>query len=246
VDVAGNVFIADAGNNRVRKVDTNGIITTVAGTGSFNYNGDNKPATNATVVPYGLAFDCAGNLFISDNNRRIRKMDTNGTITTVAGKSASGFSGDGGAATNASFNVNWGVAFDKVGNLFIADENNNRIRKVHLAGDPMLSLANLGLTNSGNYSVLVTSAFGSTASSVATLTVLVPPQKFTGLSASGGLQIQFSGTPNYPYILQSATNLTSPVNWQPVLTNPADGNGNWQFTDTNLNSGQKFYRAVGQ
>jgi hypothetical protein len=51
---------------------------------------------------------------------------------------------------------------------------------------------------------------------------------------------------NYPYILQSATNLTPPVNWQPVLTNPADGNGNWQFTDTNLNGSQKFYRAVGQ
>jgi len=76
--------------------------------------------------------------------------------------------------------------------------------------------------------------------------VLVPPQQFTSRSTSGGLQIQFSGTPNYPYILQSATNLTSPVNWQPVLTNPADGNGNWQFTDTNLNENQKFYRAVGQ
>jgi hypothetical protein len=81
---------------------------------------------------------------------------------------------------------------------------------------------------------------------VATLTVLVPPQSFTGLSASGGLQLQFSGTPNYPYILQLATNLTPPINWQPVLTNPADGNGNWQFMDTNLNGNQRFYRAVGQ
>ena len=81
---------------------------------------------------------------------------------------------------------------------------------------------------------------------MATLTVLVPPQHFTGQFAGGGLQIQFSGTPNYPYILQSATNLTPPVNWQPVLTNSADGKGNWQFADTNLNNGQKFYRAVGQ
>jgi hypothetical protein len=101
--------------------------------------------------------------------------------------------------------------------------------------------------NAANYFVVVTNSYGSVTSAVATLAVFLPPQSFKGVSTnSQQFGLQFSGTPNYPYILQSATNLTPPVNWQPVLTNAADANGNWQFTDTNLNSRQKFYRAAGQ
>ncbi len=100
--------------------------------------------------------------------------------------------------------------------------------------------------NAVAYDVVITNMIGSVTSSVANVQVIIPLQGFAGKTASNGLSLQLIGAPNYPYILQSATNLTPPVNWQPVLTNPADGNGNWQFTDTNLNGVQKFYRAVGQ
>jgi sugar lactone lactonase YvrE len=253
-DSSGNLYIADTRNNRIRKVNTNGIISTVAGKGpsypnSGTYSGDGGSATNAYINnPRGVAIDPVGNFFIADaSNNRVRKVDANGIISTVAGKFGYGFSGDGGASTNASLYDPEGIAFDAVGNLLIADSSNERIRKVFLyASYNTLSVYNLNSKDAGNYSLVVTSPFGSVTGSVATVTVLVPPQQFTGRSVSGGLQIQFFGTPNYPYILQSATNLTPPVNWQPVLTNSADGNGNWQFMDTNLNNGQKFYRAVRQ
>ena len=120
---------------------------------------------------------------------------------------------------------------------------------ISLSGQTNATLTLLAVTNgnAANYFVVVTNNFGSVTSAVATLTVFLPPQSFLARSASNHqVALQLIGSPNYPYILQSATNLTPPVNWQPVLTNPADGNGNWQFTDTNLNGSQKFYRAVGQ
>jgi len=130
VDAFGNLFIADEFNNRVRKVDTNGIITTVAG-GGHNGLGDGDAATNASLdLPYGVAVDASGNLLIADSiNHRIRKVDTNGIITTVAGGGLSGL-GDGSAATSAALWLPDGVAADASGNLFIADEGANSIRKV--------------------------------------------------------------------------------------------------------------------
>ena len=134
VDGAGNLFIADAENERVRKVDaTTGIITTVAGSGEEGSSGDGGPATQARLgFPLEVAVDRAGNLFIADSvNHRIRKVDAaTGIITTVAGSGEDGFSGDGGPATEASLNEPFSVAVDGVGNLFIADRNNARIRKM--------------------------------------------------------------------------------------------------------------------
>ena len=132
VDAAGNLFIADQNSQRIRKVDTNGIITTVAGNGSNSYNGDGGFATNASLYnPSGVTVDTSGNLFIADqSNHRIRKVDNNGIISTVAGKVTSGGSGDGGFATNANLFYPLGVAVDAAGNLFIADRFNQRIRKV--------------------------------------------------------------------------------------------------------------------
>jgi trimeric autotransporter adhesin len=133
VDSAGNVYIADFLNHAVRKVNTSGTISTVAGTGIFGFSGDGGPGTNAQLNrPFGLAVDSAGNLFIADsNNYCIRKLDTNGNISTVAGVATSlGFSGDGGPATSAKMSSPYGVAVDKAGNLYIADSGNNRIRKV--------------------------------------------------------------------------------------------------------------------
>ena len=134
-DAAGNLYIADSSNQRVRKVDAAGTITTVAGSGVFGFSGDGGAATAAGVNPYRIAVDAAGNLYIADQgNHRIRRVDAAGTITTVAGSGAFGFSGDGGAATAARLFNPSGVAVDATGNLYIADTNNQRIRKVHAGG----------------------------------------------------------------------------------------------------------------
>ena len=136
VDDAGNLFIADAGNYRIRKVDRKGLITTVAGTGESGLGGDGGPALDARLAyPISVAVDGAGNLFIADSgNYRIRKVDTAGVITTVAGTGESGFSGDGGPATAARLRTPRGLAVDGMGNLFIADRYDNRIRMVDAAG----------------------------------------------------------------------------------------------------------------
>lgn len=133
VDGAGNLFIADLQFHRVRKVGANGMITTFAG-GSTNQAklGDGGPATNAILrYPSGVALDAAGNMFISDlSENRVRRVDTNGIITTVAGTGGAGYAGDGGPATNAMLNEPDDVAVDSAGNVFIADSANYRVRKV--------------------------------------------------------------------------------------------------------------------
>jgi uncharacterized protein (TIGR03437 family) len=130
VDSAGNLYIADKGNSRIRKV-SNGVITTVAGNGSQGYSGDNGLATSAQLAgPGGVALDSAGSLYIADTyNNRIRKV-SNGVIATVAGNGAWGYSGDNGLAASAQFARPGGVAVDLAGNLYIADTDNNCIRKV--------------------------------------------------------------------------------------------------------------------
>ncbi len=233
VDATGNLFIADSGNNRIRKVGTNGIITTVAGNGHAGYSGDGGAATNAELnypagvavdatgnlfiadrkttasarwaptglsprwratasypslggysgdggaatnaeldLPDGVAVDATGNLFIADiGNNVIREMGTNGIITTVAGNGRAGYSGDGGAATNAELDLPEGVAVDATGNLFIADLGNNVIRKVVFPG-PTLVLNDVGDGNAGEYDVVVSNPYGCVTSSVVNLTIL--------------------------------------------------------------------------
>jgi hypothetical protein len=143
VDTAGNLYIADRGNQRVRKVDTAGIITTAAGNGTFTFGGDTGPATNAQLrLPSGVVVDDSGTIFIADHlNHRIRKVDPTGIITTIAGRfgvgvlaNLGGFSGDGGPAVDAQLSSPYGLALDSTGTLFIADENNNRIRKIDGSG----------------------------------------------------------------------------------------------------------------
>jgi sugar lactone lactonase YvrE len=132
VDAAGDLYIADASNNRVRQVSPSGTISTVAGNGAYKFAGDGGPATSASLYfPSAVAVDTAGSLLIADHaNNRIRKVSPPGTITTVAGNGAVGFSGDGGPATSASLSYPAGMAVDASGNLYIADAGNNRIRRV--------------------------------------------------------------------------------------------------------------------
>jgi len=130
-DTVGNLYIAVLGDNVIRKVDLNGIITTVVGTGEQGFAGDNGPALSAILdSPAGIAFDASGNLYIADShNHRIREV-VNGTISTIAGNGTAGFAGDGAAATSAQLNLPTAVSIDASGNILIADTNNQRIRKI--------------------------------------------------------------------------------------------------------------------
>jgi sugar lactone lactonase YvrE len=134
LDRAGNLFIADHGNHRVRRVAAGtGIITTVAGDGVPRFSGDGGPATSASVQnPVGLAFDRDDNLIIVDySNHRIRRVaSSTGVITTIAGSGSARFGGDGGIATSASFNFPICIAMDPAGNIFIGDRSNHRVRMV--------------------------------------------------------------------------------------------------------------------
>jgi uncharacterized protein (TIGR03437 family) len=132
VDNAGNVFVADTQNHRVRRIGTDGKIATVLGTGQPNFNGDDGPGEQAAVFyPEGLSLDSAGNLYVADTfNHRIRRLSTSGIVTTVAGNGIAAFRGDGGQAATASLNYPRGVFFDASGNVLIADSINNRIRMV--------------------------------------------------------------------------------------------------------------------
>jgi sugar lactone lactonase YvrE len=135
-DATGNLFIAEFGSSRVRKVSPEGVITTVAGTGEEGFSGDNGPATQAKLkAPRGITVDPGGTLFIADrDNSRVRKVSPDGIITTVAGTGKEGFAGDGGLATAAQMRGPYDVTVDSAGRLFIAEEDNHRIRQVSLDG----------------------------------------------------------------------------------------------------------------
>ena len=207
LDRLGNLYIADCNCNRVVKVDTNGIMTLFAGTGSYIFSGDGGLAVNAGIsYPRGVAVDAAGNVLIAvfyDN--RIRKVDTHGIITTIAGNGDTVYSGDNISAANASFYYPQGIAIAPNGNLYIADYFHHRIREVAYAG-PVLRLSNVSTNNAGNYSVVITNAYGSVTSSVAVLTVNMPVymvtqpenrQVLAGSSAAFG--VTCGGTPPLNY-----------------------------------------------
>ena len=152
VDSAGNVYFSDSNNHAVRKIGTNGIISTVVGTGNPGFSGDGGPATQAELqYPKGITIDKQGNLYIADyTNQVIRKVSTNGIIETIAGTPGKpGLYGDGGPATGALLNFPTGVAVDNAGNVYIADNQNYIVRKL----TPILPAINTG-------GVVTASAFG--------------------------------------------------------------------------------------
>jgi hypothetical protein len=134
IDSNGNIYIADTDNNRIRRIATNGIITTIAGTGTPGYSGDGALATDAKLTsPTSVAVDSLNNVYIGDGNR-IRKIAANGIITTFAGTGEGGYSGDKADATLAKLNGPLGVAVDRLNNVYIADQWNYRIRRIGTSG----------------------------------------------------------------------------------------------------------------
>jgi len=135
VDAARNIFIADTGNTRIRQVRLDGTIVTIAGDGTGGFTGDGGPASAARITVQSLFVDASGNLYFS-GGPRIRKIGTDGVITTIAGSGGIGFAGDGGLATKATFDNPVGMTMDAAGNFYIADSNNDRIRKILAVAPP--------------------------------------------------------------------------------------------------------------
>ncbi len=136
VDALGNIYISDAYNHRIRKVDTSGIISTIAGTGINGFSGDGGPASAALIEwPFAIATDVVGNIYFGDSfNHRIRKINSAGIISTIAGTGIMGYSGDGGPATLAQIYLVTSIAIDAFGNIFLCDEQNHSIRKIDSLG----------------------------------------------------------------------------------------------------------------
>ena len=135
LDAAGNLYIADTNNRRIRKVTPAGTISTIAGNGNYGYSGDGGLAINAAMgYPYGVAADQSNNVYLTDSSFEVVRKISNGVITTIAGTGLYGFSGDGGPATAAMFEFPDGIVVDSANNIYIADENNNRVRKIDNSG----------------------------------------------------------------------------------------------------------------
>jgi uncharacterized protein (TIGR03437 family) len=197
VDAAGNVYIADSGNHRIRKVSASGIISTVAGTVKTGFNGDNQPATSASLTdPEGIAVDVAGNLYIADSsNQRIRKVSPQGMITTIAGTGLQGFSGDGGPGPLAQFSHPTDVSVDNLGNVYVADSGNGRIRKLSPVG-----IAPGGILNSASYQSgavapgEIVTILGSGLGPATQVSFIVTPDGFY-TNTIANTQVTFDGTP---------------------------------------------------
>jgi sugar lactone lactonase YvrE len=146
-DNAGNLYLAETASHLIRKVDTTGQITTIAGTGTQGFSGDSGPAAAAALdSPQGLTLDFVGNLYVADtHNHRIRRIDaTTGIITTIAGTGTPGFSGDNAAAIAAQINLPTALAFDSNNNLYLADTGNHRIRKISISTNVITTIAGAG------------------------------------------------------------------------------------------------------
>ncbi|MEI8279757.1 MAG: T9SS type A sorting domain-containing protein, partial [Bacteroidota bacterium] len=152
VDTIGNIFISDQMNHRIRKIDIyTGIITTICGNGNIGNTGDNGPASAALINNVlGLCFDKFGNLYLADYyDNRVRKINVLGIITTVAGNGIGGYSSDGGLADTTRLNGPMGICTDTIGNLYIADNGNSRIRKVDALSGIITTVAGIGIEGNG-------------------------------------------------------------------------------------------------
>jgi uncharacterized protein (TIGR03437 family) len=221
-DNAGNIYISDRGNLRVRKVSSNGVITTIAGTGRATYSGEGGPALSAALSPDGIARDAPGNLYIADpDNHRILKVTAAGIISTVAGNGQAGSAGDGGLATVASLNTPHGVAVDAKGNIYVADTGNGRVRVV-LAAPASFGVSPQLLSFSGKSTGVVS------ASQSVRISGSLPGLPFTVTlsTVSGGAWLQpslLNGTMPLALGISADPSQLPPGNYQGSVTITAPG-----------------------
>jgi uncharacterized protein (TIGR03437 family) len=215
LDSAGNVYIADTANNRIRKVNTSGIITTVAGSSAVSTGliGDGGLATSAILnSPRGVMVDSSGTLYIADSgNNRVRKVGTNGIINTIAGNGTTGtvgMVGDGGPAINASLSVPVGMALDSSGNLYIADSGDNLIRKV---------------TTNGNISSIAGNGESGYSPGDENLAIYAELNEPEGLAVDGSGNVYFSDTGNEVIREVTAAGVISTIAGNQGIGNAGDG-----------------------
>ena len=250
-DMGGNLYIADSGNNRVRKVGVNGVITTVAGNGVSAFNGDNGLAITAQLNPQGVAIDASGNLYIADGgNHRVRRVGVNGIITTVAGNGVAGYSGDNGPAISAQLNGPVSVKLDSSGNLYIADYYNERIRRVGIDG-VITTVAGNGVFPSGftgdGLSAISTQLYGPADVAIDTAGNLyiadVYNQRIRKVSASGAIDFSsgwnlLGNSVNLPITVATtfgnAANVATVWKWVPATSR-------WAFYTPTLTDGGAAY-----
>lgn len=239
LDAAGNIYLCEILSNKIRKIDTNGIITTIAGTGTAGYSGDGGPAIQAQLnLPQGITADPLGNVYFADNALYVRKIDTTGKITTVAGNGQSISINEGVPATSAGMVPTW-VAADGGGNIFINDTV--RVREVNSSG--IINTVAGGITNTSlgdNGPATSASIFGNTAVSMDSAGNLYISQ--TGMER---LRKVFSiGTPAAALPVISANGAINGASFQPGLvigswatvqgSNLASGTGTWTITNNYL------------
>ncbi len=243
VDKAGNIYFADSGNHKIRRISANGIITTIAGNGFAGFTGDGGPALNSQLNnPTGVAVDAAGNVYIADKtNSRIRMISANGTITTIAGNGKFGYAGDGGPATSAQLRFPTGVAVDSAGNVYVADNQNSAIRELTpnapAGGTGVPAIASGGVDSAAAFGAFSSIAPGSwieiygTNLAAGTSTWTSPDNLFNGLlapttidrtSVTVGGQLAF-----IDYISPGQVNVQVPSNvvtgTQPIVVTTAAG-----------------------
>jgi sugar lactone lactonase YvrE len=211
VDPAGNVFIADTSNSRVREINAaTGIITTIAGTGSSTFSGDGLATSNSVYAPQGIAVDKNDNVFVSDYTDRVRWISPNGYMTTIAGTGANGYNGDGILATTASLAEPTGIALDAAGDILVSDYNNARVRSISVF--PALS------TSAGSLAFGLTSV-GSTSSPETLILSAYGPVTISNIQTSPG----FSEADDCPASLPNGTTCTMYVYFVPTGSGTSNG-----------------------
>ena len=225
VDPAGNVFIADTNNCRVREINVaTNVINTVAGTGNCAFTGDGLAIANGISYPQGIAVDANDNLFIGDYNNRVRWVSPNGVMTTIAGTGVASYNGDGGLATAAALYEPTGIALDPSGNVLVSDYNNFRVRSIS-------AFAAVG-TSTGSLSFGLTSV-GSTSSPQTLIVSAYGPVSISNISTS----TNFSEADNCPATMANGTVCTMYVYFVPTASGSLNGNvtinSNGYFSQTN-------------